>query len=143
MDGKKVSSEKQAGGQGIRRRALSAKARGCRAKSGCATGETADEDRASSRAITPARLRWSTLIRKVYEVDPLICPKCGGNMRIVAFIDDPPRTGEVPQSDRDVANGRPDGRPEDSRPSGSVSLLRHGSSPGLPARIAYIQTLYG
>ena len=25
---------------------------------------------------------------KIYEVDPLICPKCGGEMRIIAFIED-------------------------------------------------------
>jgi len=26
------------------------------------------------------------MIRKVYEVDPLLCPKCGGKMRVIAFI---------------------------------------------------------
>jgi hypothetical protein len=26
------------------------------------------------------------MIRKAYEVDPMICPKCGGQMKIVAFI---------------------------------------------------------
>ncbi|MGB9006748.1 MAG: transposase [Candidatus Aminicenantales bacterium] len=26
------------------------------------------------------------LIRKVYEVDPMVCPKCGGTMKIIAFI---------------------------------------------------------
>jgi len=31
---------------------------------------------------------WARLIKKIYEVDPLICPKCGGDMRIIAFIDD-------------------------------------------------------
>lgn len=31
---------------------------------------------------------WSRLIMKIYEVDPLICPRCGGDMRIVAFIED-------------------------------------------------------
>ncbi|MDP3011563.1 MAG: hypothetical protein Q8N27_02495 [Candidatus Hydromicrobium sp.] len=28
---------------------------------------------------------WARLIKKIYEVDPLICPKCGGQMRIIAF----------------------------------------------------------
>lgn len=28
------------------------------------------------------------MIKKVYEIDPLICPKCGGTMRIVSFIED-------------------------------------------------------
>ena len=31
---------------------------------------------------------WARLIKKIYEVDPLICPKCGANMRIIAFIED-------------------------------------------------------
>ena len=25
------------------------------------------------------------LLRRVYEVDPLVCPKCNGQMRIIAF----------------------------------------------------------
>jgi len=27
---------------------------------------------------------WAEMIRKVYEVDPLVCPRCGGRMRVVA-----------------------------------------------------------
>jgi hypothetical protein len=33
--------------------------------------------------------RWSYFIRKVYEADPLTCPKCQGEMRIISFIDQP------------------------------------------------------
>jgi len=33
--------------------------------------------------------RWSYFIRKVYEADPLACPKCQGEMRIISFIDQP------------------------------------------------------
>ena len=29
------------------------------------------------------------MIRKVYEVDPLLCPSCGGQMKIICFIEDP------------------------------------------------------
>ena len=28
------------------------------------------------------------MIQKIYEVDPLTCPKCSGTMRILAFIED-------------------------------------------------------
>ena len=28
------------------------------------------------------RSAWARLIKKVYEVDPLICPKCGNEMRL-------------------------------------------------------------
>ena len=31
---------------------------------------------------------WARLIKKIYKVDPLICPKCKGQMRIIAFIED-------------------------------------------------------
>jgi hypothetical protein len=31
---------------------------------------------------------WAEMIRKVYEVDPMVCPKCGGTMKVVAFITD-------------------------------------------------------
>lgn len=34
------------------------------------------------------RLTWSQLIRKVYEIDPLLCPYCGATMRIIAFLID-------------------------------------------------------
>ncbi len=36
-----------------------------------------------------ARRRWAALIRLVYEVDPLVCPKCGGQMRVIALIQEP------------------------------------------------------
>ncbi len=31
---------------------------------------------------------WARLIQKIYEVDPLACPRCGGEMRVIAFIED-------------------------------------------------------
>ncbi len=32
------------------------------------------------------RRSWAQLIKRVYEVDPLVCPKCGAKIRIIAFI---------------------------------------------------------
>ena len=29
------------------------------------------------------------MIQKIYEVDPLVCPKCQGAMRIISSIEDP------------------------------------------------------
>jgi hypothetical protein len=34
------------------------------------------------------RKSWARLIQKIYEVDPLICPKCQGTMRVISAIDD-------------------------------------------------------
>ena len=31
---------------------------------------------------------WAEMIRKVYEVDPLLYPSCGGRMRILSFIEE-------------------------------------------------------
>ena len=33
------------------------------------------------------RMRWAALIQRVYEFDPLECPKCGGEMKIISFIE--------------------------------------------------------
>ncbi len=35
------------------------------------------------------RRRWAELIRLIYEVDPLACPRCGGTMRVIALIQQP------------------------------------------------------
>jgi len=35
------------------------------------------------------RRSWARLIRKVYEVDPLLYPRCGGTMKIIAVIERP------------------------------------------------------
>jgi hypothetical protein len=32
---------------------------------------------------------WAEMIRKVYEVDPLLCPTCGGQMSVISFIEEP------------------------------------------------------
>ncbi len=33
-----------------------------------------------------ASANWARLIHKIFEVDPLLCPNCGKEMRIIAFI---------------------------------------------------------
>ena len=34
------------------------------------------------------RENWSRLIQKIYEVDPLTCPKCSGEMKVISIIED-------------------------------------------------------
>ena len=43
-------------------------------------------DTVSSKAL---RRNWARLIQRVYEVDPLTCPKCGHEMRVMAVITEP------------------------------------------------------
>lgn len=43
----------------------------------------------------PVCKSWAGLIKKVYEIDPLQCPKCGGSMKIKAFIHDPEEISRI------------------------------------------------
>lgn len=59
--------------------------RGRRKKQGDAESDFVIEDDNYNKGCSRS---WARLIKKIYEVDPLICPKCGGSMRIIAFIED-------------------------------------------------------
>jgi hypothetical protein len=48
-----------------------------------AASVTTGPDSAERKA---ARKRWANLIRHIYEMDPLVCPRCGGAMKIISFI---------------------------------------------------------
>ncbi|MEX1258765.1 MAG: hypothetical protein WEG36_14210 [Gemmatimonadota bacterium] len=37
-----------------------------------------------------ARISWARLLARIYEVLPLLCPACGGEMRVLSFITGPP-----------------------------------------------------
>jgi hypothetical protein len=34
------------------------------------------------------RRNWARLIQKIYAVNPLICPKCQGEMKVISVIED-------------------------------------------------------
>jgi hypothetical protein len=38
------------------------------------------------QSIRKASKSWASLIKRVFEIDPLICPKCSSTMRVVSFI---------------------------------------------------------
>ena len=48
-----------------------------------------DESTLSPQRKAALRRRWAHLIRRVFEVDPLVCPQCAGPLRAVAFITEP------------------------------------------------------
>ena len=33
------------------------------------------------------RVNWARLLKKIYEIDPLACARCGGQLEIIAFIE--------------------------------------------------------
>ncbi len=71
-----------------------------RARSGDLTQENArpeapagagdESDAVSAPERRRLRRLWAQMIRRIYEVDPLRCPHCGSEMRILSFLLDPP-----------------------------------------------------
>jgi hypothetical protein len=41
---------------------------------------------------------WATCMKQVFEIDPLECPKCKSQMRIISFIQDPVETKKIMES---------------------------------------------
>ncbi len=62
---------------------------------------------------------WAMLIKRVYEVDPLACPECGGRMKVISFIE-PPQEAVIERILRHCGlwrqepNQAPRGPPEES-----------------------------
>jgi len=50
-------------------------------------GEAATIEDFNEASGSAAKRAWARLIQQVYEVDPLVCPRCAGPMRILAFIE--------------------------------------------------------
>jgi len=68
----------------------SSRSRGARlAKGAPAVTVSSNATEALSEFATEAKAAWARLIRKVYEADPLECPKCKGPMHVIALIEDP------------------------------------------------------
>jgi len=65
-------------------------ARGKRRKHGVLDDKTPEiaGQEADSAYRKKCRANWARLIQKIYEIDPLACPNCGGTMRILAFIEE-------------------------------------------------------
>jgi hypothetical protein len=38
----------------------------------------------------PARMSWARLLKRVFDIDIEHCPNCGGRLKIIAAIEDPP-----------------------------------------------------
>jgi len=65
---------------------FSNKSRGIRKKAGA--DDTISTILPNDMSSSEARQNWARLIQKIYEVDPLVCPKCQGQMKIISIIDD-------------------------------------------------------
>ena len=55
----------------------------------CAADAQADTHNSDNSDVSKeARSTWARLLKKIFEVDPLLCT-CGARMRIISFITDP------------------------------------------------------
>ena len=62
-----------------------------RAREEAAAGVPQAASASDGDAVTPAspsRASWARLVRRIYEVDPLLCPRCSGPLSLVAVITD-------------------------------------------------------
>jgi hypothetical protein len=69
--------------------------RGRERRQGILSTATSEEKSVSSlkdRSLYSSRIRqlWTVLLKKVWDVDTLKCPKCGGEMKVISFIEQPP-----------------------------------------------------
>jgi len=62
----------------------SCRARGERAK---AKPPPSEATRLEEPTATPS-VSWATCMKRIFEIDPLECPRCNGQMRIIAFLTD-------------------------------------------------------
>jgi len=53
---------------------------------GADTGASSRTARDETRDARAHRRSWAQLIKRIYEVDPLVCPSCGAEMKVIAFI---------------------------------------------------------
>jgi len=66
------------------------KSRGMHMKAAAeAAGESSPAAPTRSESVDRSSQSWAMLIKRVYDVDPLTCPQCGGQMAVVAFIEPP------------------------------------------------------
>jgi len=58
----------------------------CGEVEGAGAGPDSRAARAEARDARALRRSWAQLIKRIYEVDPIVCPSCGSVMKVIAFI---------------------------------------------------------
>lgn len=89
------------------------------------TSASAERPQAAEEPIhrRAARYAWVMLLARIHELFPLLCPKCGGEMRIIAFINEAMAVREI------LAHlGEPTSAPRMAQARGPPLLESHGDS---------------
>ena len=77
--------------------------RGKRRKAAAENGEVGGVDagpdsraaRADARDARALRRSWAQLIKRICEVDPLVCPSCGSEMKVIALVTEQEVVGAI------------------------------------------------
>ena len=81
------------------------------------------------------RSTWARLIHKVYEVDPLECPRCKGPMRVIVLIDDKAVIRKILSHlglwVAQIAAGRGPGPPAPNLPGPAAPILTYHPVPDI------------
>ncbi len=77
---------------------------------------------------TPSAWSWAALMRRVFDLDVLACPRCGGRLRVIATVHDPLAVQAV--------LAHPAARPAAPRPRPSRSRRLTAASSTLPLTLA-------
>lgn len=73
-------------------------------------------------------MAWADLLQRVFEVDALRCPQCGGRMRILSAITEPDVARRILECLDMPSRAPPLGKPKGE----SADMPREGSTPELP-----------
>ena len=107
--------------------------------------DPASAGRESDRPARPHRMSWAALLKRVLDVDALVCPGCGAAMVVLALLTDPPVVRRI-LDHLDLPSVAPrlsparTGDTDDLWPGGgeehpvSVAIRRRGVSRLLPPR---------
>jgi len=76
----------------------------------------------------PRHMAWADLLQRVFEVDALRCPQCGGRMRILSAITEPDVARGILACLDMPSRAPPLGKPKDK----PAELPREASTPDLP-----------
>ncbi len=71
------------------------KSRGLRKKDKSASSAISHAEEDLTAYQKKCRSAWARLIRKIYEVDPLVCPQCQHTMKIIAFVEEDPTIHKI------------------------------------------------
>ena len=116
-----------------------------RRKAEAAVSAAAAQTEPSSPPASRCSRTWAMLIKRVYEVDPLACPQCGGVMKVVAFIE-PPQAEVIEKILRHCGlwQDRPSSRapPDVDELAQSLDTCYAGSQAGVPQPVQAQEPTY-